>query len=189
MKTKAHHSNSDSVALLIQQKIKKDCIPRYERWLPVMVSRAAEHQGHQGVHVIRPDSGGNEYTIIIRYSSLAAAESWTKSETRKKLIEEIADAFEVPDQAKIHPGIDFWFTPPAQTHVRPKGWKQWLVTTSVIWPLSIIVPLLYKPIFEFIPELGIRGIRECIISSTIVGLVVFIIMPRYVRAISGWLNE
>ncbi len=105
------------------------------------------------------------------------------------LLAEIEDSFEIADRAKIHPGIDFWFTPPSTAQALPKAWKQWLVTTSVIWPLTLIVPLMYRPLFQAIPLLGKWGISHGIIASTVVALVVFLIMPRSVRAVSTWLHK
>jgi uncharacterized protein len=51
----------------------------------------------------------------------------------------------------------------------------------------MVVPPIFKPLFPAVPPLGLWGIRHGIIASTIVALVVFVIMPRYVRAVSGWL--
>lgn len=181
--------DSESVTLLIQQKVRKDSIDRYEKWLAVIMARAATYKGHQGVHVVRPHAGGNDYAVIIRFASLALAEAWVTSDTRKKLVAEIEDVLEAPDQTEIHPGIDFWFTPPTLDNPRPKAWKQWLVTTSVIWPLTMLVPALYKPLFVAVPLLGMWGISHGIVASTIVALVVFVIMPRYVRAVYGWLHR
>ena len=180
------HSD-ESVTLLIQQRVRKDAIARYEQWLRVIAARAAEYPGHQGVHIIRPPEGGNEYSIIIRFASFADAERWTKSTDRQQLLVEIADAFEREDQYQIQPGIEFWFTPPSPAQKRPEPWKQWLITTSVIWPLTMLIPPLFKPVFTAIPLLGHWGISHGIIASTIVALVVFLIMPRYVHAVSRWL--
>jgi antibiotic biosynthesis monooxygenase (ABM) superfamily enzyme len=180
-------SAADSVTLLIQQRVRADAITRYEQWLRVIAAKAAEYPGHQGVHIIRPPAGGNEYSIIIRFATFVDAERWVKSADRQCLLAEIADAFEREDQFHIHPGIEFWFTPPtlAQKHALP--WKQWLVTTSVIWPLTMFVPPLFNPLFAAVPVLEVWGISHGIIAAAIVALVVFLIMPRYVRAISGWL--
>lgn len=178
---------SESVTLLIQQQVRPDAIARYEDWLQVIASKAAEYPGHQGVHIIRPSGGGNEYSIIIRFASLADAERWTESADRRRLLAEIADAFELEDRFHIEPGIKFWFTPPSPASKKPAAWKQWLITTSVIWPLTLVVPALFKPLFQIAPVLGYWGISHGIIAATIVALVVFYIMPRYVRAVSGWL--
>lgn len=178
---------TDSVTLLIQQRVRKDAITRYEQWLRVIMAKAAEYPGHQGVHVIRPPAGGNEYSIIIRFATLADAEYWTKSADRQRLLAEIADAFELEDRFHIQPGIEFWFTPPTPAQKQAPGWKQWLITTSVIWPLTMLVPPLFNPLFAAVPLLGRWGVSHGIIAATIVALVVFLIMPRYVRAVSSWL--
>lgn len=177
----------DSVTLLIQQRVRPDAIARYEEWLRVIAAKAAEYPGHQGVHIIRPPSGSNEYSIIIRFASFADAERWTSSADRRRMLAEIADAFEREDRFHIQPGIEFWFTPPSPAHKQPSAWKQWLITTSVIWPLTLLVPALFQPLFEVVPALGTWGISHGIIAAAIVALVVFLIMPRYVRAVSGWL--
>lgn len=177
----------DTVTLLIQQRVKKSAIAQYEQWLPQMMAEAAKHPGHLGVHVIRPQPGENEYSILIRYNSFASADTWIKSEERKRLIAEIAGAFELEDHTRIQPGIDFWFTPPkAAARVAP-GWKQWIITTSVIWPLTLVIPAIYRPLFQTVPLLGTWGVAQGIVAATIVALTVFFIMPRYVRAVAGWL--
>lgn len=180
-------STAESVTLLIRQRIRPDARERYEQWLRAITVKAARYPGHQGVHIIRPPAGSHEYSIIIRYATLADAERWTASEDRKRLLAEISDAFEGEDQFQIHPGIEFWFTPPSAEQKRASPWKQWLITTSVIWPLTMLVPALFKPLFAAVPVLGHWGVSHGLIAATIVALVVFLIMPRYVRAVSGWL--
>ena len=180
-------SNAESVTLVIKHWVRLNAIVRYEQWLRVIAAKAAEYPGYQGVHFIRPPSGSNEYSIIIRFASFVDAERWTISTDRQRLLAEIADAFESEDQFHIHPGIEFWFTPPTPVQKRPSAWKQWIITTSVIWPLTMFVPVLYKPLFNAVPLLNHWGISHGIIAATVVALVVFLIMPRYVRAVSGWL--
>jgi hypothetical protein len=169
--------------------VRPDAITRYEAWLRIIAAKAAEYPGHQGVHIIRPPAGGNEYSILIRFASVADAEHWTSSADRQRLLAEIADAFEREDQYQIEPGIEFWFTPPSPAQKKPAPWKQWLITTSVIWPLTMLIPPLFQPLFAAVPILGTWGISHGIIAATIVALVVFLIMPRYVHAVSRWLFE
>jgi len=180
-------ASDESVTLHIQQRVRPDAVARYEQWLRTIVAIAAKYPGHQGVHIIRPTAGHNEYTILIRFASLANAEYWTGSTDRQNLLAEIADAFERDDMFEIQPGIEFWFTPPSPAQKKPAPWKQWLITTSVIWPLTMLIPPLFKPLFTAVPVLGNWGISHGIIAATIVALVVFLIMPRYVHAVSRWL--
>jgi|APMI01.1.fsa_nt_gi uncharacterized protein len=188
MATPVHGRTSDeSVTLLIQQHVRPDAVLRYEQWLRSISTKAATFPGHQGVHILRPPPGQNEYSILIRFANITDAERWTTSDERKQLVAEIADAFEREDRFEIQPGIEFWFTPPSPAQKKPAPWKQWLITTSVIWPLTMLIPPLFKPLFAALPVLGGWGISHGIIAATIVALVVFVIMPRYVRAVSRWL--
>lgn len=182
-------ASDESVTLHIQQRVRPEALGRYEQWLRTIAARAAAYPGHQGVHIIRPTPGHNEYTILIRFASLADAEHWTGSAERQDLLAEIADAFEHEDRFHIQPGIEFWFTPSSPAQKKPAPWKQWLITTSVIWPLTMLIPPLFKPLFAAVPLLGTWGISHGIIAATIVALVVFVIMPRYVQAVSRWLFE
>jgi antibiotic biosynthesis monooxygenase (ABM) superfamily enzyme len=90
-----------------------------------------------------------------------------------------------PDKTEVLPGIEFWFTLPSQK--KAPAWKQWLVTTSVIWPLTVIVPWALAPIIYHIPILSISPVKELLFAIVVVALVTYLIMPFYVKAISKWM--
>jgi uncharacterized protein len=182
-----HGEETGSSTLFIQHRVRASEIARYEDWLRVILAKAAEFPGHQGINIIRPSPGDNEYSIVIRYATAADAHRWVGSAERQQLIDEIADAIELGDRTRVHSGIDFWFTPTAKAHRQAPGWKQWLITTSVIWPLTMFVPPLFNPLFAAVPALGTWGIRQGIIAAVMVALVVFVVMPRYVRLVADWL--
>jgi uncharacterized protein len=153
----------------------------------MVLAKASQYPGHQGVHIIRPPAGDNEYSVIIRYATGEDAGRWVASEDRKKLLDKIADAIETGDRVQIRPGIEFWFTPSTSAPVRAPGWKQWAITTAVIWPLTTLVPLLFDPLFTAVPMLGIWGIRHGVIAAAVVALAVFVVMPVVTRALHHWL--
>ena len=148
---------------------------------------AATYPGHQGANIIRPSKGHSEYVIVIRFSDIKSAKTWIESTDRKNMVEKIKDALVDGDLTDIKSGIDFWFTP--ESEARPPAWKQWLITTSVIAPLTMIVPLAFKPVFAAVPFLGTFGVSHILIASAIVGLVTFLIMPRYVHLLRHWLYQ
>ena len=72
-------------------------------------------------------------------------------------------------------------TPPnvAQQTVHP--YKQFLLVLSVIYPLSLVVPGLLQSL-----PLPAEA-RGLLAATVIVGLMTYVIMPRYTRLVSAWL--
>jgi hypothetical protein len=176
-----------SASLVIQHVVRPDAFERYEAWLREISAKAAQHPGHQGVHFIRPVEGTNTYTIVIRFATIEDASRWVSSDERNALVARISDALEKGDTTNIEPGIEFWFSPPAGAPRRARPWKQWLVTTSVIWPLTMIVPAVLKPVFGAVPALGVFGVSHLITAALIVAIVTWLVMPSYVKLVSRWL--
>ncbi|WP_020485646.1 antibiotic biosynthesis monooxygenase [Methylomonas sp. MK1] len=179
--------NNEQVFFAIRHRLKKGTrnLQQYERWLSKIMPIAASFPGHLGVQVVRPPDGHNEYLIVVRFAGIQALEFWQQSAERQQLLQEITGILDSEEAIDIKTGIDYWFTPPA-VGKHPRRWKQWLVTTSVIWPLTMYVPPAMEPLFVKYPQLGEFGIRQGVLALVIVGLVVYLIMPLYVRLIAKW---
>lgn len=179
--------NNEQVFFAIKHRLKKGKAntTQYENWLTKIVPIAASFPGHLGVQIVRPPDGHTEYLIVVRFASIHDLQIWQQSKERKQLVNEIAAILDNEEVLDIKTGIDYWFTPPTVGR-HPRRWKQWLVTTSVIWPLTLYVPPAMEPLFLRFPELGEFGIRQGISALVIVGLVVYLIMPLYVRLIAKW---
>ncbi|WP_165856821.1 antibiotic biosynthesis monooxygenase [Marinobacter sp. JSM 1782161] len=181
----AHYESGRTI--FIRHTVRPRERARYETWLRQIIEAAARFPGHQGVHVLRPPEGSQAFEIAVRFSGAQQAEAWLDSDIRRELVADILPALEQDEQVEIRTGIEFWFTPPASGAKQPTRWKQWLVTTAVIWPLTMVVPLLWQPVFEALPTLSTWGIRHGLIAGTIVALVVYLVMPRVVRLVAPWL--
>jgi antibiotic biosynthesis monooxygenase (ABM) superfamily enzyme len=75
---------------------------------------------------------------------------------------------------------------PAQKH--PEPYKQFLVTLSAIFPMTIVVPWALRPLFQVAPVatvLNLPGISNLTVSAIIVGLMTYVIMPRFTRLVEG----
>jgi antibiotic biosynthesis monooxygenase (ABM) superfamily enzyme len=86
-------------------------------------------------------------------------------------------------------GLEFWFTPPASAHGPAKAYKQFLLTLSAIYPLSMIVPWALQPVFRALPIPGQSVSGKLLIAAAIVGLMTYVIMPRYTRLAAKWLFD
>jgi antibiotic biosynthesis monooxygenase (ABM) superfamily enzyme len=103
-----------------------------------------------------------------------------------QLVEKIQRHLRAPEAIDVKTSFEFWFTPPPAGKPA-KPYKQFLVTLSAIFPLTIIVPWALQPGFSWAPFLAMPGIRHLAIAAVIVALMVYVIMPRYTRAVSHWL--
>ena len=178
----------DTVTAVIQQTVKPEAIERYEQWLRKVMPIAARFPGHRGVNVIHPPAGTLQYTITIRFDSLAHAQDWFGSEARRQLIDEVAEFLDADENVETRSGLEFWFRPTAGQ--RPaKRYKQFLLTLSVIYPLTMLVPAVLRNLFDRVLPTPNYFTEHFIASAAIVALMVYVIMPRYTRLMSRWLYK
>ncbi|GGP75185.1 antibiotic biosynthesis monooxygenase [Shewanella ulleungensis] len=182
-----NHSEVSGVSIIIRHKVRLEYRARYEEWLTRIISAAAKFPGHNGVHILRPLPDKEEFEISVRFACEALAYNWLQSMERKALLEQISSLFQGEEQLEIYNGIDFWFTQPSvQTKVATR-WKQWLITTAIIWPLTMLIPVLLKLVYKYLSLDIYWVIQQGIAVSIIVALVVYIIMPRVVKVVASWL--
>lgn len=181
-----HVEGTNAVTSIIVQRPSATRMAAYEDWLREIVPVAQTFPGHRGVNIIRPHGHGRDYTIILHFADRQGLQAWLGSETRKRLTEKVRPLLDGDETIDVHPGIEYWFTPPEGRRVAPP-WKQFLVTLSAIFPLSLLVPWLLSPVFAWLPALAVPGLRQFAVACLIVGLMTFLVMPRYVRLIAGWL--
>jgi antibiotic biosynthesis monooxygenase (ABM) superfamily enzyme len=175
------------VTFIVTHEVKIGKEPEYESWLHEIGEQAKQFEGHLGTNVIKPASTKRKYTIIIRFDRYENLEKWVQSETRKTEIAKISPVLETGDQFEIQTGIDFWFTPPESMKKMAPPFKQFLVTLSAIYPLTILIPWGFSFLFAVSPIPAPMLIRTLCINIVIVGLMVYVIMPHYTRLISKWL--
>ncbi len=174
------------VTTVIRQRPRHHETARYEAWLKEIIPVAQGFTGHRGVNVIRPHAAGEPYAIILHFDAVANLRRWLDSDIRVRLVDRIRPFLDSEEDIDIKTGLEFWFTPqPAARLVKP--YKQFAATLSVIFPLTMVIPPLLQPAFDWLPLLGLPGVRHFIVAAIIVGLMVYVIMPRYTRILSKWL--
>jgi uncharacterized protein len=174
------------VTTVIQQRPRPDAVGRYEEWLKEIIPVAQQFAGHRGVNVIRPHGGSDAYTIVLHFDAVDNLRRWLSSDTRVRLVEKIQPFMRAGEEIEIKTGFEFWFTPPAGgRHAKP--YKQFLVTLSAIFPLTVIVPWLLQPVFTGLPILALPLISELVVAVVIVGVMTWIVMPHCTRLVSRWL--
>lgn len=176
----------DSVTSVIQHQVKPEGVAPYEQWLTRIMPVAARFPGHRGVNVIPPAAGNATYTITIRFDSLAHAEDWFRSQARLQLMEEAAPFLAGDEKVDTVTGLEFWFRPPPGQKPA-KRYKQFLLTLSVIYPLTLVVPPLVRRLLDPLPLLHNPYVEHLVASAVVVGLLAYVVMPRYTRLMAKWL--
>jgi len=176
-----------SVAFIITHIIKTGEAWQYENWLTDIQREVRHLPGYLGREIFRPAHGSRKYTSILRFDTLDSLNAWAESETRKKYVDKVTHLLEAGDQVDIQTGVDFWFTPEG-VHP-PKPWKQFLLTLTAVYPLSLLIPRLLRQLFLLVPYFEQELIRALLMSVTLTGLLTFIIMPRYTRLVKRWLYK
>ena len=178
----------DMVSTVIEHAVRSGSQPAYEQWLKRIIPVAARFPGHRGVVVIRPDSSSNTYTIAIRFDRLECAETWFRSDERRQLVAEVEPLLDRSEKVETVTGLEFWFSPPPSALPRrAKPYKQFLLTLSVIYPLTLIVPWAMHPLFDRLPLPWPGLVDHLIVVAIVVALMTYVVMPRYTRMMAKWL--
>lgn len=177
---------SESVTAVIKHRIRPDGVAAYEAWLQRIVPIAERFPGHRGVHIIRPSGGGTDYTVTIRFDSVLHADDWFQSTARRELLEEVTPLLADGEQVSTVTGLEFWFEAAAGAR-QARRYKQVLLTLSVIFPLTMVVPALVSWVAGFVPSLHNFYLSHFLTSVIVVALMAYVVMPRITRWLAPWL--
>jgi antibiotic biosynthesis monooxygenase (ABM) superfamily enzyme len=181
-------SPDEVVTLVVKHRVKQGLESQYEAWLRRTVGIAAAYDGHLGVDVIRGKSAGlHMFTCVLRFCSTDAVQRWLDSEQRRELVAQAAPMLADGDVTEVQRHSEFWFVPASESPPPPR-WKQAVVTFCVICPLTLLIPLLWRPIFGLHALLSNYVVSTALVTVTIVLLVVYLLMPFATRLAAPWLN-
>lgn len=173
----------DVVTLIVRHRVKAGQEAAYEQWLRRTTRIASTYPGHLGVNVMRDLE---RFVCVLRFVGTRELQCWLDSSERRHLIEEVAPLLAEGDQIEVEASREFWFTP--SVAAPPVRWKQACITFLVILPLSLLVPLLWQPLFARLPWLGGYIASNVLITLSIVLLVVYLFMPRVTALFAAWLK-
>ena len=176
-----------SVALIITHTIRAGEEKRYEVWLTDILGAVSNSPGYLGREIFRPAQGMRTYTSILRFDCSDNLNAWVESDVRRAYVNQVTDLLEKGDRHEIRTGIDFWFTPEGLRP--PKPWKQFILTLSAVYPLSLVLSRLIRALFPLAPTLANPLISGLLVAASLTALLTFVIMPRYTRLMKWWLYD
>ena len=183
--TREDPCETDSGAFfIVRHFVKPSMDAEYERWLKKLIFKAAEFPGHLEVQVIKPCKGSKEFTTAVRFHSAQEAKDWQDSVVRKEIAVESYKYLSKQEHFETRSGIDFWFTP---SSMAPPRWMQWLLTTAVIWPLSVVIPVSLLPVFHCLEISNVLTIYQATSALITVGIATYWAMPWCTNLVNKWL--
>lgn len=158
----------------------------YERWMVKATQAHATFRGYLATDIIRPIGAGLRFIVVVRFDSEAGAQAWLASDTRAGLLAEALPWLLGEDRHQVHAGSDFWFRPPGRG-AAPRRWKQWMLSTAAVFPLTFLMPWLVHSVTDpFIP--GMHALLfKGLIATAISGVMVYWLMPALIRLAGRWL--
>lgn len=176
-------SAADRAALLVQHEVAPVARERYEAWVAAVTRASQRFEGFQGVTLLRPQSESEGYTVIVQFDRHEQLQSWLGSAERHRLIVQLQPLLQRAE--RLQAGMGLWFTPALAGGRQAKPCKQFLLTFSAIYPLSLVVPAALRALTE---GWGLpAALVQLLATGLIVWLMVYLVMPRCVRAVAGWL--
>jgi len=180
---------ADAVTLVVEHRVKPGRQPEYEAWVRDISAEARRARGYEGVHIVRPQPTHTSYTILVRFSSHESLVDWINSDTRRQLIERVLPFLLESEGLEIQTGLEYWFTPSDRRSPHARGYKQFLITLSAIYPLTLAVPWILQPFIQMFGLEAFPAIQGLVVTAVIVFLMVYAIMPRYTRLVADWLFD
>jgi antibiotic biosynthesis monooxygenase (ABM) superfamily enzyme len=176
--------------VVITHQIREGMQASYEAWLKEIASARKAADGILDWQIVRPLAGiNNAYTIILRFASAERLQHWMGSTERAAHIERVKPFLAKDDAFFIRSGLDFWFTPQGAKARVPVRWKQFLITWSAIFPLSLLASQLLLPLLHEIGLPNERYLNALIASGMVVAAMVYVVMPRYTKLVQRWLFD
>ena len=175
---------SDTVTIVVRQKVKPGREAEYEAWLKRMTEGAsAKFHGYIDVCFHRPANLGETYRQIFRFDSVEQLEEFERSKSRADMLAEGAKLFEVDPTFERMTGLEFWFDPPKGTKVpQPSPHRMALVMIAVVFTMILILSTIIAALTPSWPHPD-----RLLLTVTIqVCLMTYLVMPKLTPLIAGF---
>lgn len=176
-----------SLPFIITYTVKCGQEAEYEDWLRQTLEAVSRFRGYLGSEIFLPAQDTEKRTTVVRFDSNEHLNAWVQSDTHKALVESVKQLVQKLDMHEIMVGIDFSVTPEIR---RPKQWKQFLVSLSAVYPLTLVIPIAVSSLSNIVPFMRNRWIQGALRATLLVAVLVFFITPLYAKLTRRWLyNE
>ena len=170
------------VTIFVARRVHPGMEVEIEDWAEELTRAASEFHGFLGAGLLRPGHLGDDWHVVYRFSTPEALADWESSSVRAKLL---AQGEQVMSTANVHrvSGLETWFELPGRTAPAPPRWKMFVVTAVVIFVLTICLTAVAARVAPDFPAMP----RVALIVIATTALMTWLVQPRLVRLLEGWL--
>lgn len=172
------------ITVVVTRAVRPDCEAEFEARLREFVAATAQGPGQLGVLVVRPPHGAKvrEFGILRRFADDAARAAFYASPAFAAWQASIAPLTEGPACTEVVTGMEAWFATPGVTP--PPRWRMALVTLLGVYPLSLLLPWLLRPLVSTWPA----PLAGLLIAAAMVASLTWLVMPRLAHLFHAWLH-
>ncbi len=183
----AHDPDCDTpVTIIVKRRPKPGHEKEFEDVVTGISRAAMAFKGHLGVNIFRPNKSTNYYRIVFKFDARRNFIDWETSPERQEWLNRFAEVDNGDPQMEVLSGLETWFTTwDEEAVVPPPKYKMMIIVWLAVFPLSILLHLLLKPV------LGESHIvvQVAVISVIIVALMTYLVMPLMSKLFHRWLHS
>lgn len=181
--------HSPSAAAPVSRIARRRALPgkeaEYELLIREMFALMRSSPGFISADLLPPEQAGDEYQVIVHFSSEVALQEWDKSPARSAIHARMRSVAESEPEYRRLSGLEAWFTSavvPASMH--PPRIRMAFVTWLGIFPTVSLVLWYIAPLLQPVPFL----LRTALLTLLVVITMTWVVMPRLTKLMRGWLN-
>lgn len=172
------------VTRIARRRAKPGREAEYEALIREMFSHMRLHSGFLGADLVPPEKPGQEYQVIVNFSSEEVLGQWDGSELRAAIHERMLAVTEDAPDYRVLSGMEAWFVPAAMPSApHPPRSRMAVVTWLGIYPTVALFLWVLSPWLAPLPYL----LRIAILTAVIVVIMTWGVMPRLTRLLRPWL--
>lgn len=173
------------IHIAITRRVREDRVEDFKLALAEFAQRSLGEPGSLGVHCLHPPPGAasREFGILRSFATEADRDAFYETPLYQEWVRKIDPMVEGKAEYRQLSGLEAWFRD--ANGPMPPRWKMALLTWVAVWPVSMLIPALLRPLLGPIAH---PLVFAAVASAGIVITLTWVAMPTLVRLAHPWLH-